>query len=331
MKLRAAVYVRLGEGQRPPRSFRGAARSSESDAAMQNQFLPESSTETTYAPPVLAPVELAAIEKEDAQTTQTVPHWLAKIQRKAQRDKTNFWRVYIFLQLFFFVPLLLTGAFPVMRNGHFNLPVLLMLFTPAIGMALMTLRFAFKKPNWNAEEVARVGGVQAVGTLIDLLQVPKAPRQMTPLYAALTDILPRMKASDAGMLTSAQRKTLHLTLRSESSFSVNPAVVFRYRLAVLKALEQIGDASALPLVTRLAKGRARTANQKAIKTAAQDCLPLLTANSGGLEANKTLLRASSPEETGKETLLRPAAFAPDPNPNQLLRASDSPALPPVAP
>ena len=217
-----------------------------------------------------------------------------------------------------------------MRNGHLNLMALALMFMPAIAMSLLALRFHFKRPNWNAQELARVGGVQAVGTLIDLLAAPKAPRHLTPLYAALTELLPQMKASESGLLTPGERKMLLWTLKNGFSANVKPAVILNYRLAILKALEQAGDAAAIPAVMRLANEKARTVNQKALKAAAQECLPLLRSAFGGVEVKKTLLRASSPENAASETLLRPVEFTPDANPRQLLRVANTTVPPPAA-
>ena len=187
----------------------------------------------------------------------------------------------------------------------------------------MGLRFLLKKPEWNAEELTRIGGVQAVGALIDLVFAPKLPNHRTPLYAALAELLPQMKASDARLLTNGHQRALHRALKSGFNPNVNPAVYLRFRLAILKALEQVGDAAAIPVVSHLANGKARTASQKVLKAAAQDCLPLLRVNFGGVEATKTLLRASAPENAAPGTLLRPVEFTPDPNPKALLRAANS--------
>ncbi len=109
-----------------------------------------------------------------------------------------------------------------------------------------------------------------------------------------------------------------------------PDLLLQYRLAVLKALEQIGDTDAIPLVEHLANAKARTADQKALKAAAIKCLPLLLVNSTDVEATQTLLRASSPENAAPETLLHPVDFTPDPTPQQLLHAAETPAPLPQA-
>lgn len=290
---------------------------------MRNQYHTEPTAETTYAPPAIAQTELAVTKTQDAQTTQAVHQWLAQIQRKARREKARHWGGLIFFQALLFPLIWLPNSFPAMREGRLQLVTMALMFAPAIGMLTLVLRTFLKKPTWNAEELARIGGVEAVGTLLELIGVPKSPRQLTPLLVALTELLPQMKASDAGLLTAAQRKTLNWTLKNDFAVYGNAAALHTYRLAILKALEQVGDASAIPFVAQLANGKARTANQIALKAAAQECLPLLMVNFGGVEATKTLLRAASPENAAPDTLLRPAAFAPDAKPNELLRPADS--------
>src|SRR5579871_2989614 len=246
---------------------------------MQNQLLTDTLPEQTSPFPPTMQGELATEATQTTQNTQAVHDWLGKIQRKAHRDKS----LLIFFQAFIFLPISLIGFLPLMHNNHLYLMLLVLLFLPVIGMTLMGLRAFLKKPTWNAEELARFGGVKAVGTLLDLLPAPKAPRQMTPLYAALTELLPQMKANDAASWTAEQRRTLLWSLQNGYGGYTSPALYQNYRLATLKAMEQIGDAAAIPVVEHLANGKVRTAHQKALKTAAMECLPLLRANVSDVE------------------------------------------------
>lgn len=330
-KRSSALLVQHEEALYSPRCQNGIARPSESDAAMQNQLLTETIPKQAYSPPTTTQKELAAEETQTTQNTQAVHDWLAKIQQKAHRDKMLFWGFFAFFQMFIFIPIALTSVLPLIRNGHFNLMVVAMLCLPSFGIAALALRFALRKPSWNAEEMTRIGGVQAVGALLELLGTPKRPKQLKPLFVALIHLLPQMKASDAGLLTTGQRKLLYTLLKNGQNMFSKPDLMLTFRLAILKALEQIGDTAAIPVVARLANGQARTTDQKALKAAALDCLPLLQVNFGGVEATKTLLRASTPENAAPETLLRPAEFTLDENPEQLLHAADTPAaLPPAA-
>ena len=89
-------------------------------------------------------------------------------------------------------------------------------------------------------------------------------------------------------------------------------------IAILKSLEQIGDAAAIPPVTRLANRKGGTDR---IQQAARDCLPLLQANVGEMDFTQTLLRAA--EFPAPDTLLRPAASAPTSREDELLRIPDN--------
>ncbi len=300
---------------------------------MQNQLLTEEETipEQIATAPTATPVELATDATQTTQHTQAVQEWLAKIQKQAYRDKKMFWGFFAFFQMFLFVPIALSNTLASVRNDHLNMAWLAMLCLPTFGMVALGLRFAFRKPEWNAEEMTQIGGVRAVGALLELLGTPKGPRQLKPLFVALIQLLPQMKASDAGLLTTGQRKLLYTLLKSGLNIYAKPDLLLQYRLAILKALEQIGDADAIPIVEHLANGKAHTPYQKELKAAAIECLPLLLINFTEVEATKSLLRPSSSENPAPETLLRPFAFTPDANPKQLLHSAEMPSpLPPTS-
>ena len=294
---------------------------------MQNQFLTESTTDTAYALPAVTQAELATVSAKGAQTTQAVHQWLTKIQRKTRRDKVKFWSFFILFESLCFSEVFGFSLMHYLRTYLSGMAAFVLLVLPMLGMGILGLRFLLKKPEWNAEELKRIGGVQAIGALIDLVFAPKLPNHRTPLYAALAELLPQMKASDARLLTAGQRKALHRALKSNFNPNVNPIVYLRFRLAILKALEQVGDAAAIPVVSHLANGKARTANQKALKAAAQECLPLLQSNHQTVEATKTLLRASQSEDARPDTLLRPASGAGQTSATELLRGTNAPNAP----
>ena len=96
------------------------------------------------------------------------------------------------------------------------------------------------------EILARLEEVEVVGTLLEILNI--GTRQdwyvRKVIRAALTRLLPRLKASDASRLTPKHWETLHRELQTEEA----PLL-----LAILKALEQVGDARSLPYVEKLAR------------------------------------------------------------------------------
>ena len=91
-------------------------------------------------------------------------------------------------------------------------------------------------------------------------------------------------------------------------------------LAILAALEQVGDEAAVPYVKRLADSRAITREQRRIQQKAEACLPYLESCANQRRGSQTLLRASSIDSTRPEILLRPASGNTDTEPEQLLRA-----------
>lgn len=123
---------------------------------------------------------------------------------------------------------------------------------------------------------------------------------------ALIELLPRVQASDRAYLSSADMDILLKRLGGKDR---------RLTLAILKALEQIGDEKALTKVEAIASDRF---NPDDILLAAQACLPFLRERSEALRQAHTLLRASEPT-TAPETLLRPVQGSAPVEANQLLR------------
>jgi hypothetical protein len=88
------------------------------------------------------------------------------------------------------------------------------------------------------------------------------------------------------------------------------------KIAALRALEQVGDETALPVVEKLAK----SAGDTQVRFAAQECLPFLQQRADQVRVEQTLLRASGPGSSA-DVLLRPASNGAEAAPQQLLRAS----------
>jgi len=96
-----------------------------------------------------------------------------------------------------------------------------------------------------APMLARLEDVRLVGLLVEILEfggteVGQAAQK------TLTVLLPRLQAGDADLLSEAQRAILYRRLAARDEESEN------FRLAILQALERVGDGKALPVVERLA-------------------------------------------------------------------------------
>jgi hypothetical protein len=116
-----------------------------------------------------------------------------------------------------------------------------------------------------------------------------------------------MQASDASRLSDRQRDCLYALLYSSDT---------ELALAILKALEQIGDDRAVLYLEALTGSR-----DTAIREAAVACLPFLKARAEQHRLSQTLLRASNAADTTPEHLLRPARGTGETDPQQLLRVA----------
>lgn len=131
----------------------------------------------------------------------------------------------------------------------------------------------------------------------------------------MISLLPRMKASDAALLSPEQRFFLNRALKSKDT---------ALTLAILKAWEQVGDASAIGKVEKLAEGRGRGERIPKVVEAAKDCLPALRQSAERQQIGSQLLRPSDGNLTPSDVLLRPAMpHAPTEPSNQLLRPIDN--------
>ncbi len=160
--------------------------------------------------------------------------------------------------------------------------------------------------------------------------------------SSLSRLLPRLTASDAGLLNARQQATLFKILDARSLrdrsrrgrafarwlLGEDPNLVYATDegliLAILGAMGQVGDESAMPAVRGLIDLPDTEGGSERIRTAAEDSLELIELRAQESEARNTLLRAASePEATGGE-LLRPVAdpagFSDDPG--KLLRPAD---------
>jgi hypothetical protein len=169
-------------------------------------------------------------------------------------------------------------------------------------------------------ELAGIDDVRSVGALVDALSLDD-PHTHETAVQALTRLLPQLKASDAALLTPEQRdklcRVLYIPIENVLFKDVtgifkpakNPAVDFR--VAILQAFAQVGDSRALPIVTHLAEGEAKTAAERRIQAAALWCLPNLRARVEAELAPNTLLRASDGSGSDAQDLLRSV-----PNPHE---------------
>jgi hypothetical protein len=166
---------------------------------------------------------------------------------------------------------------------------------------------------------------RSVGLLIEQLDAVDNHARVVA-HEALADLLPRLRAEDAPLLTREHRARLYRALRFSSRFQWPIHKDVPLVVAILKALEQVGDARALPEVERLAV-RSR---EPRIRTAAQSCLPALRERIAQEREQARLLRPADspsllrPARAPVENLVRPAQGPGNVEPEKLLRPGGKP-------
>lgn len=244
------------------------------------------------------------------------------------------------------------GFSHIVTDPTYLVPIILVI---GVGLPLTAFR-NFQKAREASRALATQDDMHAIGPLITAVQFAEDTRVSEPAFLALTRLLPRLRASDASLLTDAHQFFLRQVLSSPPGNSLFPGGnLFRltpafgsdqsgtgkypggvlsrfthrkraqerahadFRVAILKAFEQVGDTKALPIVERLAHQEAKTEAEHRVREAAQECLPFLQVRSDRQRAHQTLLRASQPTEADPALLLRATGSPSDTDPRTLLR------------
>ncbi len=184
-----------------------------------------------------------------------------------------------------------------------------------------------------ASELSAIEDLRAVGPLAESLDI-EATAVRAQVEEALIRLLPRLQASDAGLLNREQRVCLNKALNGRNEDLI---------IAILRAYEQVGDETALPCVESLANetpdtlssaqdsrmsesiitgllgAKLKAAPSAHITAAAQSCLSYLRVRVEQQRASQTLLRGASANAVAPNTLLRPAQASEATHPEQLLR------------
>ncbi len=143
--------------------------------------------------------------------------------------------------------------------------------------------------------------ISVIGPLIDSIDVDvHHPDTHSAIIKTLTSQLPRLHVENSYFLTESQLSRLYRVLE----YSVHP---FWYRyydaecvVAIIHALEHIGDSRAVLIVKRLSF----IASDRRVVIAATECLPRMKARLEREESHQKLLRAAPPPDIA---LVRPAA------------------------
>lgn len=192
------------------------------------------------------------------------------------------------------------------------------MWTLACALSTQLHRFTLSPKQMElAQALVAAKDVQAVGPLAEMLEWPDIECRRQAEYA-LTALLPLVKASDVNLMTTKQKSALYPMLRPSETRRH-----WQLQLAILAALEQIGDEAAVPLVQQLADMKNASPVHKRIKDRANECLPSLDARARQTRDSQTLLRGSAMTATAPDMLLRPASPTNESDPQQLLRPGSS--------
>lgn len=312
---------------------------------MQQQFVPLEETPlvalqastSANASDIQESVEQEVIEDTETETAPLIAQQasndlLTKAKRKVRNRRLKFLvsSAFVIGMFVLFEITMMSLIFGAHQRSRLIalIPILGCFLVSILAAVTFGLRVLFMPVDFDADELAQAGGIRALPVLLDGLWSVRSGRRKT-IYSVLTTLLPQLKATDANLLTARHRKILNKSLYIESlsgsSFGILHEAPVEFTLAILKAYEQVGDATSIPFVLQLAqkKGRgARGTRQDQIREAAQDCLPLLQANTGTVGQNQTLLRAADKNVSTSDILLRPASeTAAASDPAQLLRAT----------
>ena len=295
------------------------------DSIMQ-QVQPEQNEMQTALSLVAQTPPVTVTETEQANVS-AAPEMQRLINKIIQRNKRNNWH---FIATILAVGVVVVGGqiISLLSLGPTSTAVILgrlALLVEFAGIGAAGRYWSRNALPLDAADIMRRGGIQAIGPLACASGFGPLP-QRRAIYAALIELLPQMKASDAPMMTSAVKMAMKAALDPDRDAFTN-LPLYDLQCALLKALEQVGDATFIPAVVRLTRRRARTPGQKKVRQAALECLPMLQANRGESEASRTLLRASQPKQTDPNMLLRPVSGGSETDKVELLRGTDAPGTP----
>jgi hypothetical protein len=217
-------------------------------------------------------------------------------------------------------------------SGKLYLPLASCLLVPL----LLYYRYG-RPPHARSSMAAIVDGLddaRLVPLALNLLAHPYAGTQEIAKKALLR-LLPQLRAGDADNWTMEQRFTLRVILFD------SPVSNIEMTLAVLKALEQVGDERDLPAIRKLmsmttdSKVMSKSSvmawqrmveRARHIRQAALECIPYLEIRAEEKKQAQTLLRASEASSTAdSERLLRAAEATGSETPAEQLLRPHSPS------
>ncbi len=289
---------------------------------MPQDFLPEDTSKTSATDSELITNSRAAVLETDVHETTTIDNMITEAKNRLFQRNVR----YALKSFGLFMLISLLPAIPISiiqpRDGF-------MLWLSPFSMIpiMITIHFVSKRENkqplpFNIHKMSELAGVKDIDILIGALPLNMSKSDKGALYVNLVHLLENIKANDSYLLTPEIRRKLHQRISVErQGFGLIPESL-PLKLAILKALEQVGDKDDLPVVRRLAEMKARTPRQREVRDAAQNCLEYLEIHINDHTEKMSLLRGASPESASTKTLLRPAIINPSTPTDELLRPTD---------
>ena len=234
------------------------------------------------------------------------------IEHEEARRKTQRTTILISLAIFATLLTLLSKYF-----GHF-------VFTNWIGVifAFSGIAAAFSaRQRQAAVELAQFDDISLSGILVEQLATTDKPT-LSEIQKALTRLLLKFEDKDSHLLSKDQIATLMQRLKINNPVP-NVEVTLQFRLAIIKAMKRVANQQALLSVEAIARGGDAGKYYPELVLAAQEALPEIRARVARLIESNTLLRASAPELSPTQELLRPASGVGEVESKSLLRSSDA--------
>ncbi|HLH79278.1 MAG TPA: hypothetical protein VKV29_03245 [Chthonomonas sp.] len=263
----------------------------------------------------------SAVPTKAALADATLEGLLQRLERHEKRSRRHM-RLMVSLSVFaailmFFVEI--GGVLIALHKGIETLPLWAVLSSWLLFLAMLSgVVMVYSRDMHTSlkllQNISTHRDVRVVGPLLSLWGV-SSPRTRGAIEEALIELLPQMRASDAVLLNDEQRAQLYAILRDTNRRRVP------LQLAILEALGRIGDAHAVPVVERLSETPLR--RQRALREAAQRCLPQLRERVLQLQQSSTLLRPSANRAKEKEVLLRTSDSTLPTPADQLVRPVDA--------
>lgn len=201
-------------------------------------------------------------------------------------------------------------------------PVLRYYFTLPVSAIFLLLAFvsnySWRAYNRAAKSLNNLADVQHIGPLLDAFTLHPSSNYeyLRPL---LLHLLPQVQASHASLFTLSRRRKLYALLAGTTT-RLSKYYSKELSLAILKALEQVGDKEAYFPVQRVVTGN----KDVEVRAAAEECLLFLRQRMEQQNATDTLLRPSNPANAAPDTLLRASVARQETQPELLLRANTAP-------